>query len=59
MAIRREKRVQMLFSDEEWAMLLELADEDGVTASDWVRLRVRQGYAEMAEPRRTKSKFRR
>lgn len=49
----------MLFSDEEWAMLLELADEDGVTASDWVRLRVRQGYAEMAEPRRTKSKFRR
>ena len=29
MVIRREKRVQMLFSDEEWAMLQELATRDG------------------------------
>jgi hypothetical protein len=45
MVIRRDKRVQMLFSDEEWAMLQELAESNGVTASDWVRLRVREGHA--------------
>jgi hypothetical protein len=45
MVIRRDKRVQMLFSDEEWAMLQDLAAQNGVTASDWVRLRVREGHA--------------
>ena len=44
MVVKREKRVQMLFSEEEWAMLQELADRDGVTASDWVRTRVREGH---------------
>jgi hypothetical protein len=57
MVIRREKRVQMLFSDEEWAMLQELATRDGVTASDWVRLRVREGYANtFGEAKRPKPK---
>ena len=52
MVLKREKRVQMLFSDEEWAMLQELADRDGVTASDWVRIRVREGHrAEFGESR--------
>jgi hypothetical protein len=44
MVARRDKRVQMLFSQEEWAMLQTLAETTGITASDWVRLRVREAY---------------
>jgi hypothetical protein len=44
MMIHRDKRVQMLFSQEEWAMLQTLAERAGITASDWVRLRVREAY---------------
>jgi hypothetical protein len=44
MPLRRDKRVQMLFSQEEWAMLQALSESAGITASDWVRLRVREAY---------------
>jgi hypothetical protein len=57
MVVQRDKRVQMLFSREEWSMLQALADRDGVTASDWVRLRVREGYQRAfgdAPPKKTK-----
>jgi len=41
-------------------MLQTLAERDGVTASDWVRLRVRQSYGQghplVASPRRPKTK---
>ena len=46
MTLLRDKRVQMLFSQEEWAMLRSLAERTGITASDWVRLRVREAYGE-------------
>lgn len=44
MVVKRDKRLHMLLSQEEWSMLQELADRDGVTASDWVRLRIREAY---------------
>jgi hypothetical protein len=58
MVIRRDKRVQMLFSQEEWAMLQEMADRQGVTASDWVRMKIREAYGP-AEPPKRKPKSKR
>lgn len=58
MVIRRDKRVQMLFSQEEWAMLQELAERGGVSASDWVRLRVRESHAALPAPATPKKRKR-
>jgi hypothetical protein len=44
MVVKRNRRLSMLVSDEEWAMLQTLSDRDGVTASDWVRVRIRELY---------------
>ena len=52
MVITRDKRVQMLFSQEEWQMLQELAERQGVTASDWVRMKVRELYGPIEPPKR-------
>lgn len=43
--VTRDKRLHMLLSQEEWAMLQELAERaGGITASDWVRMRIREAY---------------
>lgn len=47
MAKKREKRVHMLLSWEEWDMLLELADEYGLTVSSMVRQLVRRASAKL------------
>lgn len=36
----------MLISDDEWAMLQALADRDGLTVSDHIRLYARRAHAE-------------
>ena len=41
---RREKRLHMLLSKEEWNMVLELADETGLTVSAIVRQLIRREY---------------
>ncbi len=46
----------MMISDEEHAMLQELADEDGVTVSDVVRLLIRRSHAERIGTKRPKPK---
>ena len=46
----------MLISDDEWVMLQQLADKAGITASDWVRLRIREAAAAEPPPRRPKPK---
>ena len=57
MVVKREKRVHMLFSDDEWSMLQSLADRDGVNVSDWVRRQVRDVHrATFGEERPKKPK---
>ena len=50
----RTKRLHMLLSDEEDRMLQELADADGLTASDVVRLLVRREHVARFPPKRVK-----
>ena len=45
MVITRNRRLSMLISDEEHEKLQALADREGVTASDYVRLFIRREHA--------------
>ena len=45
-AIIRDRRVHMVMSQDEWAMLCALAERMGVTISDWMRLRIREAHGE-------------
>jgi hypothetical protein len=45
MVMTREKRVNLLVSDDEHAMLQALAEADGVTGSHLIRLFIRTTYA--------------
>jgi uncharacterized protein (DUF1778 family) len=44
--LERNRSINVRVSDEEIAMLAELADADGVSQSDFLRLYVRRTYAE-------------
>jgi len=44
----------MLVSDDEYDKLQALAEADGVTASDFVRLFIRRSHAERFPPKKTK-----
>lgn len=44
--IARDKRLNILVTSEEHEMLQTLADREGITASDYVRLFIRKAYAE-------------
>ena len=46
MVITRERRLSMLINDDEHAMLQALADADGLSASDFVRLTIRRLHGE-------------
>jgi hypothetical protein len=54
MVVARPRRLNVLISDEEWAMLQALADRAGITASDWIRLRIREASEQL--PTKTKPK---
>ena len=54
--VKRTRRLSMLISDEEWTMLQSLAERDGITASDWVRLRIREAYGPDKPPKRPRPK---
>jgi hypothetical protein len=47
MAPERPNQFKILLSDEELKMLRELAERDGLTASDYVRLFVRKESAQL------------
>jgi hypothetical protein len=53
MVTKRTRRLSMLISDDEWKMLQALADGAGITASDWVRMRIREAH-ESAPPKTKK-----
>lgn len=44
--VDRNRRLNLLISDEEHAMLAALAEKRGITASDVVRMFIRDAYAE-------------
>ena len=44
--LQRDQLFNVRLTSDERAMLTALAERDGVTASDWVRLTVRRAYAE-------------
>ena len=50
MVTKRERRLSMLISDEEWDMLQALADHDGLSVSDHIRLYIRRAHAELPTP---------
>ena len=47
MVIKREKRLNILMADDEIEMLRQLADRDGITSSDLIRVFVRRRYEEV------------
>jgi hypothetical protein len=53
MVAQRDKRLNVLVSADELDMLQALAEKAGVTASDWVRLRIREAF-NAEKPKRTK-----
>jgi uncharacterized protein (DUF1778 family) len=46
MVIDREKRINVRATGEEAEMLAKLADREGVSQSDYIRLFIRRAYAE-------------
>jgi hypothetical protein len=54
MVVPRDRRLNILISEEEQGMLQALADADGVTASDFVRTFIRKAHAERFPPKKTK-----
>jgi hypothetical protein len=59
MVIERNRRLSMLISDEEWAMLQTVAERAGLTASDWVRQRIREAYGSEQPPKKRTPKRKR
>jgi hypothetical protein len=56
MALTRTRRLSMLISDEEWEKLQALAEAEGITASDYVRMFVRRAHAERFGEKKPKTK---
>jgi hypothetical protein len=54
MALERSDVFTVRMAPEELDMLRELAQDDGVTASDFVRIFIRQTYAERNVPGKSK-----
>ncbi len=46
---KREKRVHLLLSNDEWNMLLTLCDENGVNVSAMIRQLIRQEIAKFQD----------
>jgi hypothetical protein len=51
MVVTRDKRLNVLMSAEEMQWLQTLADEAGITASDWIRLKIREANMGRNPPR--------
>jgi hypothetical protein len=54
--IERSLQLKIMVSADEKRMLAELADSEGVTASDLVRLFIRRSYAETIGAKKTKKR---
>ena len=54
--LERNRALTIRVADEELAMLNDLAESDGVTQSDYVRLRIRRDHAERFGDKKPKRK---
>lgn len=52
--LERDRQFRIRLSDDELAMLHELAERDGVSAADFLRLYIRRSHAEAFQGRRPK-----
>jgi hypothetical protein len=50
--VDRDKRLTIRIAEEELAMLSALAEAEGVTQSDYLRLFIRRSYAEKFPPKK-------
>jgi hypothetical protein len=46
--MKRTRRLNVLVSDEERKMMQTLAESSGITASDWMRLRIREAFRNLS-----------
>jgi hypothetical protein len=55
---KRTRNLNVRISDEELAMLAELAERDGLTSSDWLRFTIRRAHTKVfgATKQRTKKR---
>lgn len=53
---RFSRRLHLLISDDESAMLDELAERDGMTPSELIRRTIRRAYAELGDDKPAKPK---
>lgn len=54
--VDREKRINVRVSEQEAEMLAELAEADGISQSDYLRLHIRRAYADRFTPKPPKAK---
>ena len=59
MVVERTHRLSMRISEDEWSIAGSSADGAGITASDWLCLRIREAYAGTATEKETLTKNRR
>jgi hypothetical protein len=55
--VDRDRRLSIRIAEDEWQMLHALAEKEGVSASDYVRLFIRRTHADVfgtTKPRRPK-----
>ena len=55
--VERDRRLSIRIAEEEWTMLHALAEREGVSASDYIRLFIRRTHAETlgsAKPKKPK-----
>lgn len=45
--VERDRRLSIRIAEEEWQMLKALAEREGLSASDFVRVFIRRAYAEL------------
>jgi predicted DNA-binding protein len=48
--VERDRRLSIRIANEEWDMLHALAEREGISASDYIRLFIRRTYAETIGP---------
>lgn len=54
--VDREKRINVRVSEQEAEMLADLAEAEGVSQSDYLRLHIRRAHAERFTPKPAKAK---
>lgn len=57
--VERDRRLSIRIAEEEWEMLQALAERDGISSSDYIRLFIRRAHADAfggEQPKKPKPK---